>query len=167
MKSVELAKYVVAFSDCKGDLITNKKLQKLLYYIQAWHLVFFEGPLFDEEPQAWRHGPVYPTVYRYFKGFGYEPISLKNVYQEEQIDCEGLKSKIAIENNISEEQQGLIQEVLLKYGRMSAFMLEVLSHEETPWIAQREGLSEFDRGDRSIPFTTMKAYYSSKLKKAA
>ena len=168
MNSIEAAKYLVALSDCKGDLLTNKKLQKLLYYAQAWHLVYFNGALlFEEQPQAWRHGPVYPGVYHYFKHFGYGPISLQDEYEAKATNCEGLINSIASENDLSEQQQQFLSDLLLKYGRLSAFALEVLSHEEKPWIEQREGLSEFDRGDRIIPFEVMRHFYGSKRKKAA
>jgi uncharacterized phage-associated protein len=167
MNSIDAAKYILAYADCKGDLITNKKLQKLLYYVQAWHLVFFKDPLFDEGPQAWRHGPVYPNVYHYFKEFRYDPISLKKEYERTGLNCEGLMVAIAAKNNLNKDQENLIEEVLLKYGRLSAFTLEVLSHDEKPWVEQREGLSEFDRGEKVIPFDSMKNYYSSKLKKSA
>jgi len=50
-----------------GDLISNLKLQKLLYYAQAWHLVNFDVPLFGDSIEAWDFGPVIPNVYRQYK----------------------------------------------------------------------------------------------------
>jgi uncharacterized phage-associated protein len=43
------------------------KLQKLLYYVQAWHLAFFGKPLFEGHFQAWVHGPVNREIYDRFK----------------------------------------------------------------------------------------------------
>ena len=45
---------------------THKQLQKLCYYAQAWHLALLNRPLFDEEFQAWIHGPVCPTLYAHY-----------------------------------------------------------------------------------------------------
>ena len=47
----------------EGMTVTPLKLQKILYYVQAWMMVFFdEQLLFDEQPQAWVNGPVYPSI---------------------------------------------------------------------------------------------------------
>ena len=44
--------------------MTHKKLQKLCYYAQAWYCALYDGtPLFDDEIQAWVHGPVIPALY--------------------------------------------------------------------------------------------------------
>lgn len=50
-----------------GDSITHLKLQKLVYYAQAWNLAHFGEPLFDEELKAWTHGPVAPSVWHEYK----------------------------------------------------------------------------------------------------
>ena len=77
MKALNIAKYVIAKCDNVGDLITNKKLQKILYYIKAWGVSYFpEGGVIDEDFEAWVHGPVCPPVYQEFKSFGYQPVSI-------------------------------------------------------------------------------------------
>ena len=161
MNSIEAAKYIIAFSDTKGDLITNKKLQKLLYYVQAWHLVYFEGdPLFEEQPQAWVHGPVYPSVYDYFRSAGYHPVSIEDEYQETGVSCDEYLRQQADGLGLDARQQNMIAAVMLKYSRLSAFDLEMLSHSERPWLEKREGLSDVDRCQTSISFDTMRSYYS-------
>ena len=54
-------------SEGKGSL-NHLKLQKLLYYVQAWHLAFY-GETFSlmENFKAWIHGPVNRTIYNRFK----------------------------------------------------------------------------------------------------
>ncbi len=59
-------------------LVTNMKLQKLLYFLQGHGLALTGENLLDEQPQAWQYGPVYPRVYREFKDYGASPI-LKEV----------------------------------------------------------------------------------------
>ena len=52
----------------------NLKLQKLVYYAQAWHLALRDVPLFEEDFEAWVHGPVIPALYQEYKKFGWRPI---------------------------------------------------------------------------------------------
>lgn len=73
----DLAEFIIRHCEITQNSISNLKLQKLLYYIQAWHLVFFEKhPLFNDEPEAWVNGPVYREVYNQYKPYGYAEISL-------------------------------------------------------------------------------------------
>src|SRR5438309_2092560 len=53
-----------------GENITNLKLQKLLYYVQGFHLAMNGAPLFNEDIRAWDHGPVVPQVYRKYREYG-------------------------------------------------------------------------------------------------
>ena len=76
MEATALAKYLIARSDNVGDLIANKKLQKLLYYTKAWGLVYFADGIIDDQFEAWVHGPVCPSVYVEYKPFGYKPLSV-------------------------------------------------------------------------------------------
>ena len=54
--------------------LTQVKLHKLLYYAHGWHLGFQEKPLLDETLEAWRYGPVVPSIHREFGRFGATPI---------------------------------------------------------------------------------------------
>jgi Protein of unknown function (DUF4065) len=74
-----------------------------------------------------------------------------------------LMGKIAEDASLSRETQELIEEVMVKYGGLSAFQLEVLSHREKPWRDQRIGLTDFDRGEKPIPFPAMREYYGGML----
>ena len=48
--------------------MTTMKLQKLIYYSQAWSLVWDEKPLFAERIEAWANGPVCPDLYNLHRG---------------------------------------------------------------------------------------------------
>ena len=157
--AVSIAKYLVALANSKGEYLTNKKLQKILYYVQSWHLVYFNSPLFDEHPEAWTHGPVYPTVYAHFKEYGYNPVSLYE-YGEGITAGEVLKNLVT-EKKIKKKSRELIFAVLKKYGTLSSLELEVLTHSETPWLEQRKGLGEFDSSGRDISHESMKKSYSA------
>ncbi len=44
------------------------KLQKLVYYSQAWSLVWDDMPLFEEPIEAWANGPVVKSLFELHKG---------------------------------------------------------------------------------------------------
>ena len=130
-----------------GDIITNLKLQKLLYYAQAWYLAFYDEPLFDEPIEAWVHGPAQPKVYRRFKKFEWRPIT-------EEVACPTFTGR---------KVQSLIGEVLRVYGDKTASQLEVLTHSEAPWREARGGIPDYENSSRVITHESMRDFYRSKL----
>ncbi|MEG0940037.1 MAG: DUF4065 domain-containing protein [Comamonas sp.] len=125
-----------------GDSMTPLKLQKLLYYAQAWHLLAFDEPLFQEEMQAWAHGPVVPSVYHEFKTYGFNSIPEYNGAEE-----------------IDEESERILSQVADIYGEFSAKRLEAMTHMEDPWKDARRGIAPEARCDAVIPKDTIKAYF--------
>src|SRR3989344_5357496 len=73
----QIAEYFVWKSQQENKPVTNKKLQKLLYYAQAWNLTLNKGKLFQQNIEAWVHGPAVRDVYLEYKSFGFEPITAK------------------------------------------------------------------------------------------
>ena len=126
--------------------MTPLKLQKLLYYSQAWYVVFNSKPLFREKIEAWVHGPVVPTVYRRFKHFRYSEITDK--------------SSISGNHTVDEEDRLILNLVWNVYGNQEAKFLEYLTHSEYPWTNARRGLSEDQLSSRTISLIDMKRYYS-------
>lgn len=139
MTAKTLMKYIVAYLNKKGDPVSNKKIQKLLYYIEAWHLVHFSNPLIDEEFEAWVYGPVLPSVYKNLKQFGFNNVVLAspsgNQMTEDELDT--VIGEFAHNNDLSADQVSLIDDVLMKYGNLSSQQLELLTHSEIPWKAAR------------------------------
>ena len=129
-------------NDCE-DLITNLKLQKLLYYMQGFHLAFFNAPLFNEEIEAWTYGPVVPESYYKYKKYGKVGIRYGG-----DIIC--LKE---------EKEEILFDEVYNVYGKFSAIGLMNLTHKETPWksVEPAEG--------NIISKDSLKAFFKTRLKK--
>lgn len=124
------------------DLVTPLKLQKLLYYAQAWSLVFRRKALFYEDIEAWVHGPVVPSVYRRYKQYSY------NTLPEEDLI-----------NELKTDEIDLLDMVLMNYGKKSARFLEELTHSEFPWIKAREGFRANQPSNRKIPIQDMMGYY--------
>lgn len=139
----DVAKYVIKFFHDSEDLITNLKLQKLLYYIQGWHLGLYEKPLFNEDFQAWVHGPVQPAIYGEYKSYRWNPIS------EEISNIE-----------FTEDVNSHINEVLETYGVESAYMLERRTHLELPWLDARGTLPPEQDCTNIITKSSMQSYFA-------
>lgn len=138
----DVAKYILS----KTGTITTMKLQKLVYYCQAWHLVWHEEALFKEEIQAWANGPVCPAQYNEHRGAF--KISYSNIRKGN-------------DNNLSMEQKQAVNKVVDFYGRKSAEWLIMLSHSEKPWIDARVGLRDGDNGSVTIPINAIAEYFST------
>jgi len=124
----EVASFFISLNNDLDDIIikrgfTNKKLQKLLYFAQAWYLAFNQTPLFESDFQAWIHGPVNPAVYQRFKKFGFEQI-------DEKIDIDGLQL-------LSNKEKDFLIMIFESYVSFDAQYLEALSHQDIPWIHAR------------------------------
>ena len=155
MKALDVAKYIIAKCDNVGDLITNKKLQKILYYVKAWGVVYYPSTgVIDEDFEAWVHGPVCPVVYQEDKHFGYSPISF---------DYKGSDSSKFIKNfrknNNVDDKVEMIDAVFDKYAKLTSLQLEMLTHSERPWINARKGLSPIDKGNNVISEEDMRSFY--------
>lgn len=118
----DVAKYLLqlASSSEEAELITNLKLQKLLYYCQGFSLAFFNKPLFDSPVEAWTHGPVCPEIYHAYKTFGSDRIPAP-----EEFDAD---------TALDDGERDLIDNVYATYGQFAAWRLREMTHEERPWI---------------------------------
>lgn len=144
VNEIELAKYIINKLADKNQKVNHLKLQKLLYYIQAWHLVYMDEPLFDSEFEAWLHGPVVRKVWDYYKS---KSIMLDDLPREAEVNIE-----------LTEEQKEIINDVLEEYGDKSGYYLECLTHSELPWKEARK------KGENTIiSKDKMKEYYRSLL----
>lgn len=138
----DVAQYILE----QQGLITAMKLQKLVYYSQAWSLVWDEKALFTEEIQAWANGPVTPALYNEHRGI-YNLTSISkgdssalDTYEKETIDV-----------------------VLGAYGDKSSQWLSDRTHSEMPWIEARKqaGISDGEICNEPITQAMMMEYYSS------
>ncbi|WP_322751241.1 MULTISPECIES: Panacea domain-containing protein [unclassified Frankia] len=121
------------------------KLQKLVYYSQAWSLVWDDAPLFPERIQAWANGPVVYELFDAHRG----RYTVQHPWERGNPET------------LTDDQRETIDEVLRAYGDFSARQLSVLSHSERPWIEARRGLAPLDRGAQVIDPTVMIDYYGS------
>ncbi|MEH3100247.1 Panacea domain-containing protein [Sphingomonas adhaesiva] len=143
----DVARYILdrLAPDRYGSRLTAWKLQKLVYYSQAWSLVWDDAPLFDDEIQAWANGPVVPALYREHRGR----------FQLFAGDIPGNPE------NLTEDQRDTINVVLEFYGDKSPQWLSDLTHMEAPWRDARAGIPDGASSQRAITPEAMAAYYES------
>jgi len=120
------------------------KLQKLVYYAQAWSLVWEDRPLFGERIEAWAHGPVVPELYREHRG-------------QFEVRGWGRGNAAALEPADRET----VDAVLDYYGGRNAQVLSDWTHSEDPWKHARAGVPDGERGNSEITLESMMEYYSS------
>lgn len=149
LNAQQVAKYFIWKSQTEAKPITNKKLQKLLYYAQAWSLVLRDKKLFGDKIEAWVHGPAIRDVYFEYKKFGFGAIDKKIAKDDLE--------------KISDDTKEFLNQVWSVYGKKDAAYLEYLSHSETPWQKAREGLEPHIGSENEISLADMKEFYSAKV----
>lgn len=120
----DIAEVFVKLSDVdSGDVLTNLKLQKLVYYAQGFHLAVFEKPLFEDNIVAWEHGPVVESLYHELKKFGAKQVQLDD----------------PLPNKLNKDQLSLLAEINSVFGQFSAWKLRDMTHNESPWLTTPRG----------------------------
>lgn len=134
--------------------VTNKKLQKLVYYAYAWFLVFYnetakniEVKFFDACFEAWVHGAVCPDLYQKYKEFGSSNIQ---PYDGELVA-------------FSVDELDVLNQVKDVYGKYNGNELESICHQEAPWKNARKNLNAYEPSTNKIQDKDIFEYYSSRL----
>jgi uncharacterized phage-associated protein len=135
---------VAAYILCARGQMTAMKLQKLVYYCQAWSLVWDDKPLFPERIEAWAQGPVVPDLFNEHRG-AYTVAKL------------GKGDPAAL----SQEERDTVEAVLTAYGDKTSQWLSDLTHQEAPWLDARHGVPPGEFCDKEISLAAMADYYST------
>jgi len=160
-----LSEFVILYFAKNGIPINHLKLQKILYYIQAWHMVYFDGnPLFEDVPEAWVNGPVYRSIYEKFKMLG--SCDNLNINGDYSIDVDNHFEEIKNKMNLEEEQYDFLNDIFNHYALMPHEKLILLTHIEKPWNQAREGMGPFEYSDNKISHKSMCEYYKQRLEKS-
>ncbi|MGL5050091.1 MAG: Panacea domain-containing protein [Fusobacteriaceae bacterium] len=122
-KTKNVADYIVYKLNEEGLEITHLKLQKLLYFSQKESLKSNNIPLFEDDFEAWVHGPVIPKIYKFYACYGWNNIPA-NYFKP----------------ILFQQDKTIIKKVLDKFKCFAGRELEDLSHDEIPWINARKGL---------------------------
>lgn len=144
-KVVSVAEYFLNKIDPEaGESVTPLKLQKLVYYAQAWSLVFYKS-LFEEDFQAWVHGPVIPSLYIHFKEYG----------------SANIPKVFSFDSSVFENEEITVLDLVWSvYGKYDAKYLERLTHIEKSWLDAREGIGHDERCINVISKEEIKKYFS-------
>ncbi len=150
----DIADYIIlrVKSEDEYASLINLKLQKLLYYIQAWAYGILGKPMFSGDFQAWIHGPVNREIYNRF-------VLTKSLYSE--IDIDDCKNK---DVQLSPEDKEFVDFILDNYLKYSGAELERLSHSEQPWIETRGNLGANERCEKVISSKLMTEFYGQRWK---
>lgn len=145
---VTTARAVVGYIRQLQPDASHKKLQKLLYYAEAWSMVWDGRALFSEDFEAWVQGPVVRSVYaseRY-------PVPVPPPPPDVELDPTF---------GLAANQRKTIEAVVSLYGSKSGDWLSRLTHREAPWRTARKGLASTEQSKNRISKVEMAAFYSS------
>lgn len=138
-KAMDIAKYFI--NELHPEPL---KLQKLLYFAQGFSYAFYDKELFNDDFEAWVHGPVIPSIYHEYKSYEYNPIDLNYNLKE-----------------FSNDVIDLLEYIKKNYAKYDAKYLEEITHKEEPWLLSRRGLDPDERSDKTIPKSNIAAYFTS------
>lgn len=134
--------------------MSQKKLQKLVYYAYAWTLTLLNenenelsNRLFNDEIQAWVHGPVCPALYEKYKSYGWNNIP--------KIECDIEK--------FPEDILDILNQVWSIYGGFNGNQLEAISHSEDPWRIARMGCTVTMSNQKVLDDKIIYDYYSQRI----
>ena len=134
-KILNVAEYIFReYYRVTGELIDEMKLQKLLYFSQRETLAILNKPLFNEEFEGWKYGPISREI--------------RTVFTEDGMNAET--------EDIESDSKYIINNVILEYGALVSWKLSELSHKEVSWLNSRRGLKEGENGNRKIKLEDIK-----------
>lgn len=129
--ALDVANYLIERASRENKFLDPLMLQKLLYYAQCWSLAEHSEPLFDDDIQAWKWGPVVPVVWKAYSG-------RSPIVPREDLFYDPL----------SDEQARIVEAVWCAYRDVSGTALSRMTHKEHPWLKAR-GKSSEDRPSRA------------------
>jgi len=147
-RAIDIANWFISqFDKDVGDVVTHLKVQKLLYFGEAWCQALLDRELFYEEIEAWAHGPVVREVFNEFKDCGWQPLSANGDIIK-----------------LDEDVENVLKQVLDVYGEASAKTLENITHSHKPWLDARGDLSPEARCNNKMPKESIRKYFIEKYR---
>jgi len=143
VKSIDVAKYIL---DQNETPMTTMKLQKLVFYSHAWHLVWKKEPLVSNEVfQAWENGPVSYLLFDAHRG--------KYVVSKEDF-------QVGDPSELSDSGKEVVDVILSHYGKLTGGELSELTHAEEPWLKVRTGLKNKTLTSQDMSNQSIVEFYS-------
>lgn len=153
-----VADYLIAKS---GGRLTPLQVIKLVYVAHGYSLALLGKPLAGETIEAWRYGPVVPSVYHSAKKYGGSPIRellYSGISVDDRDGVEGAKKFFA--STIPKEQRDILDGVLEGYGNFTGPELIDITHKEGPWKKYYKPRAMRQK----IPDDAIKEHYSEVIK---
>lgn len=125
----------LSFEEEQYDPLNPLRVQKLLYFAEAWSLEILDRSLFQEPIQAWKFGPVVPSVYHEYKPLERSTIPFEAVEMYADLD-----PKLAAVVRASWDY----------YRDFAVHALVDMTHREMPWLRARDSLPRDAKCDRPI-----------------
>lgn len=138
---LDVGKYI---SEKLGPM-ESRKLQKLVYYSQAWSLTWDGRELFPESIEAWVDGPVVSRLYSAH-------------HRQWQVD----RLPKGNAEKLSDADRATVDAVLDFYSHLPWAQLIELTHGEAPWIDARGDTPRHLRCDAEISSRSMRSFYTRK-----
>lgn len=169
-KNIEdLAIYTGLSLISKGLSVSPLKLQKLLYYEQAWCMALSgrENTLFQDVPQAWVNGPVYPRIFHKYKNRTANMCDHLKASDFAEGNVEDAFKAVSDKLNLSPDYLELLESVIMLYGAKTQNQLIFMTHAERPWAETRGTLPPYERSEKEIPLDLMYSYYRDRHQRNA
>jgi uncharacterized phage-associated protein len=143
----DVANYLIklAAAEDEPDYLTHLRLQKLMYYVQAWSLARRGRPAFKGRIEAWAHGPVVKELWKVLSARGSTPLPV---------------DALCGASTLSKDDAGFVASVWNAYRGFTAFALRSMTHNESPWINARGGIAPADSCSTEITHEAMREYFS-------
>jgi uncharacterized phage-associated protein len=152
---IAVANYFVQKSLADGTALTPMKVLKLTYISHGWYLALSANgnPLLNEAVQAWKYGPVIPSVYRAFKK-----------YENGQILAHERDARTGTIPEITDgDVSAFLDKIWDVYKHYSGLQLSTLTHKDnTPWDTVWNKNDGKSRMSVVIPNDIIKEYYQRK-----
>ena len=147
------------FIGLSKDGLTLMQLLKLSYISHGFTLALLDRPLADEYAEAWKFGPVFPSIYHESKFK--KPGLIKNKAQTANMETNSLEDFLS---NFDNDEKEIMEFTYRKYGKLDGWQLSAITHAEgTPWYdAWKEG--KYIRGF-SIRNELIQEYYKNLIEK--
>lgn len=157
---LEVCRHVINYSNENDISISNLKLQKLLYFIQAEFLLDYSFPCFIEDIEAWNLGPVVREAYREYKRYGANPIPkiIKIAeYNSHSHNC--IIYTPFKDDKITDEHKGVIDNLIDYFADYTASELIDITHAQRPWI------NAYNSDNRIITIYAIEEYFNEIVKR--
>lgn len=159
--SLAVANFFIIKSIQTGIEVTPMKLVKLVYISHGWYLGYTGEPLIGESIQAWKYGPVVPSIYNEFKR-----------YKDCQIDSPAHEIIVGPDGDPffyfptvqGDDEVKLLENVWQAHKSFTGIELSALTHQKnTPWDITWNKRNGKNKWAEIIPNDIIEEHYKAKI----